>query len=277
MQISLHIAGMRQPRHSTAEEEEGGTVQSRVGETRIIDCTCALHFLTHLMLYSSPQINTVNNQSQLLYHQEQHLQQVPYYYHQASVNQQSSEANHFKSPAALPPLLFNRSAGGAAAAAVSKRPPPSTQYPHHQYQAPYYHPVVVGPSPVLVAGCPPGRSLAATTMDGGHNPLRLNSIIYEDNNHVSCSSIPSPGSLLIPPWLLFQLANVHRADLYQKCNRGSHSSDTSSAYSGSDTMTSIHSSTMDPDEMIDLSGLVESVVDSDEEDLAESMDVSSLI
>lgn len=66
---------------------------------------------------------------------------------------------------------------------------------------------------------------------------------------------------------------MHRADLYQKCNRGSHSSDTSSAYSGSDTMTSIHSSTMDPDEIIDLSGLVESVVDSDEEDLAESMDV----
>lgn len=30
---------------------------------------------------------------------------------------------------------------------------------------------------------------------------------------------------------------------------------------------------MDPDEIIDLSGLVESVVDSDEEDLAESMDV----
>lgn len=71
--------------------------------------------------------------------------------------------------------------------------------------------------------------------------------------------------------------NVHRADLYQKCNRGSHSSDTSSAYSGSDTMTSIHSSNIDPDEMIDLSGLVESVVDSDEEDLAESMDVSNAI
>lgn len=69
--------------------------------------------------------------------------------------------------------------------------------------------------------------------------------------------------------------NVHRVDLYQKCNRGSHSSDTSSAYSGSDTMTSIHSSNIDPDEMIDLSGLVESVVDSDEEDLAESMDVSN--
>ncbi|XP_055310554.1 rap guanine nucleotide exchange factor 2 isoform X11 [Sitodiplosis mosellana] len=62
-----------------------------------------------------------------------------------------------------------------------------------------------------------------------------------------------------------------RPELYQKCNRGSHSSDTSSAYSGSDTMTSVHSSSLDADE-VDLSGLVESVVDSDEEDLAESMD-----
>ncbi|XP_055385503.1 uncharacterized protein LOC129614698 isoform X3 [Condylostylus longicornis] len=63
----------------------------------------------------------------------------------------------------------------------------------------------------------------------------------------------------------------NRPELYQKCNRGSHSSDTSSAYSGSDTMTSVHSSSLDTDE-VDLSGLVESVVDSDEEDLAESMD-----
>lgn len=62
-----------------------------------------------------------------------------------------------------------------------------------------------------------------------------------------------------------------QSDLYQKCNRGSHSSDTSSAYSGSDTMTSVHSSSLDADE-VDLSGLVESVVDSDEEDLVESMD-----
>lgn len=64
-----------------------------------------------------------------------------------------------------------------------------------------------------------------------------------------------------------------RPELYQKSNRSSHSSDTSSAYSGSDTMTSVHSS-VDADE-VDLSGLVESIVDSDEEeDLAESMDVS---
>lgn len=70
-----------------------------------------------------------------------------------------------------------------------------------------------------------------------------------------------------------------RPDLYQKCNRNSHSSchssDTSSAYSGSDTMTSIHSSSIDAEE-IDLSGLVESVVDSDEEDLAEPMENANI-
>lgn len=72
-----------------------------------------------------------------------------------------------------------------------------------------------------------------------------------------------------------QFNGAGRPELYQKCNRGSHSSDTSSAYSGSDTMTSVHSSSLDADE-VDLSGLVESVVDSDEEDLAESMDVSAI-
>ncbi|XP_060519400.1 rap guanine nucleotide exchange factor 6 isoform X1 [Cylas formicarius] len=65
--------------------------------------------------------------------------------------------------------------------------------------------------------------------------------------------------------------NIPRPSLYHKCSRGSHSSDTSSAYSGSDTMASTHSE-LDGDEP-DLSGLVESIVDSDEEDdLAESMD-----
>jgi hypothetical protein len=64
-----------------------------------------------------------------------------------------------------------------------------------------------------------------------------------------------------------------RPELYLKSNRSSHSSDTSSAYSGSDTMHSVQSS-LDAEE-VDLSGLVESVVDSDEdEDLAESIDVS---
>ncbi|XP_055922123.1 rap guanine nucleotide exchange factor 2 isoform X3 [Eupeodes corollae] len=64
---------------------------------------------------------------------------------------------------------------------------------------------------------------------------------------------------------------TNRPDLHLKCNRGSHSSDTSSAYSGSDTMTSLHSSALDGDE-VDLSGLVESIVDSDEDDLVESME-----
>ncbi|XP_055858119.1 rap guanine nucleotide exchange factor 2 isoform X2 [Episyrphus balteatus] len=67
--------------------------------------------------------------------------------------------------------------------------------------------------------------------------------------------------------------NNTRLDIHNnlKCNRGSHSSDTSSAYSGSDTMTSLHSSALDGDE-VDLSGLVESIVDSDEDDLVESME-----
>lgn len=66
--------------------------------------------------------------------------------------------------------------------------------------------------------------------------------------------------------------NIPRQPLYHKCSRGSHSSDTSSAYSGSDTMASTHSE-LEGDEL-DLTGLVESIVDSDEEDdLAESMDV----
>lgn len=70
--------------------------------------------------------------------------------------------------------------------------------------------------------------------------------------------------------------NMMRPSLYHKCSRGSHSSDTSSAYSGSDTMASNHSE-LDGDD-IDFTGLVESIVDSDEEDdLGESMDVSRKI
>lgn len=65
-------------------------------------------------------------------------------------------------------------------------------------------------------------------------------------------------------------AGRHSPELYpHKC---SNASDTSSAYSGSDTMTSVHSS-LDMDMEVDLSGLLESIVDSDEEeDLEESMD-----
>ncbi|XP_049818737.1 rap guanine nucleotide exchange factor 6 isoform X4 [Aethina tumida] len=69
----------------------------------------------------------------------------------------------------------------------------------------------------------------------------------------------------------YMQSNLSRPSLYHKYSRGSHSSDTSSAYSGSDTMASNHSE-LDAEEL-DLTGLVESVVDSDEEDdLAESMD-----
>ncbi len=103
-------------------------------------------------------------------------------------------------------------------------------------------------------------------------------IVCDDNN-VSDNRIDSFGIFRVNKIkslmaFLYSLQfSGNRPDLYQKCNRGSHSSDTSSAYSGSDTMTSVHSSSIDADE-VDLSGLVESVVDSDEEDLAESMDVS---
>lgn len=64
--------------------------------------------------------------------------------------------------------------------------------------------------------------------------------------------------------------NVHQVNYRRPLvPRGSHSSDTSSAYSGSDTMQSLHSSC--ENEPIDLNGLHESVVDSDE-DLADSLD-----
>lgn len=78
--------------------------------------------------------------------------------------------------------------------------------------------------------------------------------------------------------LQFSQGLTGRPELYQKSNRSSHSSDTSSAYSGSDTMTSVQSSLDADADEVDLSGLVESIVDSDEEeDLAESMDVRSII
>ncbi|PRD35235.1 UNVERIFIED_CONTAM: Rap guanine nucleotide exchange factor 2 [Trichonephila clavipes] len=64
---------------------------------------------------------------------------------------------------------------------------------------------------------------------------------------------------------------LHRGEaLLKSSNRNSHSSDSSSAYSGSDTMQSVQSSLEDQE--VDLSGLIESIVDSDEEeDLAESL------
>lgn len=64
----------------------------------------------------------------------------------------------------------------------------------------------------------------------------------------------------------------HSPELYPHTLKCSNASDTSSAYSGSDTMTSVHSS-LDMDMEVDLSGLLESIVDSDEEeDLEETMD-----
>ncbi|CAN7994002.1 unnamed protein product, partial [Ixodes hexagonus] len=67
-----------------------------------------------------------------------------------------------------------------------------------------------------------------------------------------------------------QQTTLHREGLL-KSNRSSRSSDTSSAYSGSDTMQSVQSSLEDNE--VDFTGLVESAVDSDEEeDLAESID-----
>ncbi|XP_004924521.2 rap guanine nucleotide exchange factor 2 [Bombyx mandarina] len=57
----------------------------------------------------------------------------------------------------------------------------------------------------------------------------------------------------------------HSPELYPHTLKCSNASDTSSAYSGSDTMTSVHSS-LDMDMEVDLSGLLESIVDSDEEE-----------
>lgn len=85
-------------------------------------------------------------------------------------------------------------------------------------------------------------------------------------------------------FLQLDIHQIHGAlqrgcEMYHKSNRSSRSSDTSSAYSGSDTMQSVNSSSLDDqDQMVDLSGLVESLVDSDEEeDLADSIDVSSSV
>lgn len=77
--------------------------------------------------------------------------------------------------------------------------------------------------------------------------------------------------LTVTAGLCFQYIAAIRPELYQKSNRSSHSSDTSSAYSGSDTMTSVHSGSVSVEaDEVDLSGLVESIVDSDEDDLGDS-------
>lgn len=70
---------------------------------------------------------------------------------------------------------------------------------------------------------------------------------------------------------------LQRGSVLSKSDRSSRGSDTSSAYSGSDTMRSVVSAVsldLDPDSL-DLTGLQESVVDSDEEEeqLTHSMEV----
>lgn len=102
-------------------------------------------------------------------------------------------------------------------------------------------------------------------MDGHHSSLQSQN---HSNSHGYCGQSHSHS---IRPNLGLNERVSLSDPLYQKCNRGSHSSDTSSAYSGSDTMMSVHSNSLDNDE-VDLSGLVESVVDSDEEDLVEGID-----
>nr|CAH7749628.1 unnamed protein product [Callosobruchus chinensis] len=101
-------------------------------------------------------------------------------------------------------------------------------------------------------------------MDTQHRSIN---IMFDDA--YGQGGVPQSGVVARPP---FSGSTPVGSNAAHKClGRGSHSSDTSSAYSGSDTMASTHSEN-DGDEL-DLTGLVESIVDSDEEDdLAESMD-----
>nr|CAI5855943.1 unnamed protein product [Callosobruchus analis] len=104
----------------------------------------------------------------------------------------------------------------------------------------------------------------STLMDTQHRSIN---IMFDDA--YGQGGVPQSGVGARPP---FSGSTPVGSNAAHKClGRGSHSSDTSSAYSGSDTMASTHSEN-DGDEL-DLTGLVESIVDSDEEDdLAESMD-----
>ncbi|XP_014601024.1 PREDICTED: rap guanine nucleotide exchange factor 2-like isoform X3 [Polistes canadensis] len=113
--------------------------------------------------------------------------------------------------------------------------------------------------------------------------LLSGSVFIDGSMYLPCSSFgkrtgsarrPNECFVLEPSeMIVFSQGLTGRPELYQKSNRSSHSSDTSSAYSGSDTMTSVQSSLDADADEVDLSGLVESIVDSDEEeDLAESMD-----
>ncbi|XP_022902879.1 rap guanine nucleotide exchange factor 6 isoform X4 [Onthophagus taurus] len=109
----------------------------------------------------------------------------------------------------------------------------------------------------------PSEMIVIDYPDIEENRLSQNSPIMD---HGSGGQHPQHGRLnMYEEAALAQMMGSGRPmHLYQKCSRGSHSSDTSSAYSGSDTMASTHSE-LDNDDL-DLTGLVESIVDSDEED-----------
>lgn len=97
--------------------------------------------------------------------QQQHL---PYYYVEPSC-----------APAPTPPRVAKR--------VPPQYPAPVSCYYNHNHH-PHHHSRLAQPPPqdrtgglheATGSGTPP-------TMDGGHNPLRLNNILYEDNNnHVS--------------------------------------------------------------------------------------------
>ncbi|XP_042148250.1 rap guanine nucleotide exchange factor isoform X4 [Ixodes scapularis] len=129
--------------------------------------------------------------------------------------------------------------------------------------------LILEPSEMVVIDYPdcellrPGQRQSCTTM----NLERL--LALEPDEVAVETRLPHHHHLQQLP-LDCQQTALHREGLL-KSNRSSRSSDTSSAYSGSDTMQSVQSSLEDNE--VDFTGLVESAVDSDEEeDLAESID-----
>lgn len=98
---------------------------------------------------------------------------------------------------------------------------------------------------------------------------------HQQQTHILAPVHPNHGSPLITESYLPDLVRgVRSRGSVASGSGGRDGSDTSSAYSGSDTMChSVHS--LDHED-VDLSGLMESVVDSDEEDLAESMEVRTV-
>lgn len=118
---------------------------------------------------------------------QQQPQHLPYYTtNTSSEAATTSGQQHFKSPALLP-LHVNHRAQRAAPQLYHHPlyPPQLTTTSSGIPGSSYYYPQAPPPSSGL-GHHPKGGGLAATTMDGGHNPLRLNTgVIYEENNHVS--------------------------------------------------------------------------------------------